>query len=90
MKKRSLKIKMTKPTVDNKRVSQDEIEERIKTHERYAMTMIRIIRTNPNLALSATIGLSNALNQIEELEWTLGRKHDYEVITKVESRENEI
>ena len=70
--------------------SQSTIEERIQTHREYATKMIRVIRTNPQMALGATIGLSNSLNQIEELEWVLGIEHDYEVILKVEQREDVI
>jgi len=68
--------------------TKEEIEQRIKTHRFYTTKMIRAIRSNPQLSNSACIGLSIALNQIEELEWVLGIEHNYEALLKIEARDD--
>ena len=53
-----------------------EILDRIKTHQEYKNKVLEVMETNPNQVTSAAIGYHAIINQIDELQWVLGKEDE--------------
>jgi hypothetical protein len=66
----------TEEKLNQKMRTKKEILERIAQHKEYQKKCESVIFTNPNGVIGASIGLHSIKNQIDELQWVLGKEDE--------------